>query len=137
MSLKALLENAGFEVTVDDEVEKDNAKTNQVEKSMDEPEKEKSKEEILKERARNGEILSYEELLDIGFESTMGIILPRCAKNGVEFSFYGDNLVEIDIDDIDIEDILHICPSKGPDDDLCYRILADDLIYAYEKAGVI
>ena len=92
-----------------------------------------TKEPSLIERAKEGYILSLDELEELGFEDNSSCIMQRCEKNHVEFLYYGYNLVGIYIDEKSIEEIFNLSGK----DDLCYYITSDALIYAYEKAGII
>lgn len=89
------------------------------------------------EKAQKGEQLTGEELEELGFEYNSSSVLPKYTKNGVEFSYYGGDLCELTIDGKSIEDFFNIPEARGIDDELCYRITAEQLIFAYEKAGII
>lgn len=119
--MKELLENAGFEVSKEEEKKQ----------------KTKSEEEILREKARKGEILDFEELIKLGFEDENCSFLPRCTKNSVSFSYYGSELSVIQIGDEYIEDIFDIPEPRGIDDELQYHISEEALMFAYRKAGII
>lgn len=89
------------------------------------------------EKAKKGEQLTGEELEELGFEYKSSSTLPKYTKNGVEFSYYGGDLSVLTIDGKSIEDFFDIMEARGIDDELCYRITAEQLIFAYKKAGVI
>jgi hypothetical protein len=88
------------------------------------------------EKAKKGEQLTGKELEELGFEYKSSLI-PEYSKNGVKFSYYGGELCELTIDEEPIENLFDIPEARGIDDELCYRITAEQLSFAYEKAGII
>lgn len=88
------------------------------------------------EKAKKGKQLTGKELEELGFKYHSST-LPKYTKNGVEFSYYGGDLCVLTIDGKSIEDFFDIPEARGIDDELCYRITAEQLIFAYEKAGII
>lgn len=125
--LERKLKDLGFSIAPDESSKRENV--NQPNNNSIKETKESS----LIERAKEGYILSLDELEELGFNDNSSCIMQRCEKNNVEFLYYGYNLVGIYIDDKSIEEIFNLSGR----DDLCYYITSDALIYAYEKAGII
>lgn len=89
--------------------------------------------EKVRQKNRPFEIdLKNEDLEKYGFVSNRSPILQCYTRDNIEVSYYGGELVAIDIDGESIEEIFNIPEASGLDDSLCYRITDEAITYLRE-----